>query len=68
MGLRLKLSWETEHQVRYRMQWLAACEAVRRVGSRLTGRRGSSGHGDRKFRLRGPRCARCLIAKCNSCA
>jgi hypothetical protein len=31
---RLKVNWETEHQVRFRMQWLVACGAVRRVGSR----------------------------------
>jgi hypothetical protein len=31
---RLKVSWETEHQVRHRVQWLVACDAVKRVGSR----------------------------------
>jgi restriction system protein len=31
---RLGVRWETEHQVRHRMQWLAACDAVVKVGSR----------------------------------
>jgi hypothetical protein len=30
---RLQVRWETEHQVRFRMQWLVACDAVERTGS-----------------------------------
>ncbi|MBI3072588.1 MAG: restriction endonuclease [Deltaproteobacteria bacterium] len=30
----LNLEWKTEHQVRYRLQWLATCGAVEKVGAK----------------------------------
>lgn len=30
----LKIEWETEHQVRFRVQWLVACGLVEKVGQR----------------------------------